>query len=188
MAMVVTKYTSGSSFTNRIPYLEGQEVFGSKKWKVYINVLLRRYLWMKVQLFITNLQILKLGQKFTITSLFSKQQCSSFQHKTHIGGRLNELWRLLFCHLLKFLHQGMDKFTSSTLVHFLAQNNRRWRLEISLIALVLISYKWWQVPWVVGGSGCIANIFISSYKMWCIVAKQNLSFISQHGVGMKCNA
>jgi hypothetical protein len=131
------------------------------------------------------LQILKLGQKLTITSLFSKQQCSSFQHKTHIGGRLDELWRLLFCHLLKFFHQGI---TSSTLVHFLAQNNMRWRLEISWIALVLTSYKWWQVLWVVRGSGCIANISISSYKMWCIVAKQNLSFISQHGVGMKCNA
>ncbi len=37
MANVVIKYTSGSSFTNKIPNLEGQEIFGSKKWKVDIT-------------------------------------------------------------------------------------------------------------------------------------------------------
>jgi hypothetical protein len=31
MANAVIKYTSGSSFTNKIPNLEGQEIFGSKK-------------------------------------------------------------------------------------------------------------------------------------------------------------
>jgi hypothetical protein len=53
---------------------------------------------------------------------------------------------------------------------------------------VLTSYKWWLVLWVVEGSGCIANISISSYKMWCIVAKQNLAFIFWHGIWMKCSA
>jgi hypothetical protein len=31
MANVITKYTNGSSFTIKIPHLEGQEVFGSTK-------------------------------------------------------------------------------------------------------------------------------------------------------------
>ncbi len=36
MANVVAKYTNGSSFINRIPHLEGQEVFGSTKQKADI--------------------------------------------------------------------------------------------------------------------------------------------------------
>jgi hypothetical protein len=36
MANVVVKYTSESSFSNRTPHLEGQEVFGSTKLKVNI--------------------------------------------------------------------------------------------------------------------------------------------------------
>jgi hypothetical protein len=34
MVDVIIKYTNGSSFTTRIPHLEGQGVFGSTKWKV----------------------------------------------------------------------------------------------------------------------------------------------------------
>jgi hypothetical protein len=36
MANDITKYTNGSSFITRISHLEGQEVFGSTKWKVNI--------------------------------------------------------------------------------------------------------------------------------------------------------
>jgi hypothetical protein len=89
------------------------------------NVFLGPFLQMKVQHLITDLQILKLGKKIAITSLFGEQQHSSFQHNKQIGGRLDKLWRMLFCHLLKFLHQGMDKFTSSTPIHFLVQSSMR---------------------------------------------------------------
>jgi hypothetical protein len=124
--------------------------------------------------------------KICNNNLFGEQQHSSFQCNKQIGGRLDKLWRMLFCHLLKFFHQDVDKSTSSVPFHLFTQSSMRWQLEISLIAFRLTSYKWWQVFWVVGGSRCIANISISSCKMWCIIAKQNLSFISQHGVGMKC--
>jgi hypothetical protein len=40
MANTIAKYTNGSSFIIRIPHLEGQEVFGSTKWKVYIAPML----------------------------------------------------------------------------------------------------------------------------------------------------
>jgi hypothetical protein len=140
----------------------------------HAHVFFGPYLRMKVQLIVTNLQILNLGQKLVVTSLFVKQQHSSFQHNRQISGRLDKLWRLFFYYLLKFFHHGMDIFTSSTLVHFLTQSSMRWQLEISLVALVLILYKLRQVHWVVEGSGCIANISISSCKMWCIVAKHNL--------------
>jgi hypothetical protein len=36
MANVVAKYTNGSYFTTRILHLEGQEAFGSTKWRVDI--------------------------------------------------------------------------------------------------------------------------------------------------------
>jgi hypothetical protein len=36
MANTITKFTNGSSFTIKIPHLEGQEVFGSTKWRANI--------------------------------------------------------------------------------------------------------------------------------------------------------
>jgi hypothetical protein len=38
MANAITKYTIKSSFTNRIPHLEGQEVFGSIKRRANIGL------------------------------------------------------------------------------------------------------------------------------------------------------
>jgi hypothetical protein len=37
MANTIAKYTNGSSFTTKIPHLDGQEVFGSTKWRANIT-------------------------------------------------------------------------------------------------------------------------------------------------------
>jgi len=77
--------------------------------------------------------------------------------------------------LIKVPPLRLDRFTSSIVVHLLAQSITRWWLEISLIAFVLNSYKWWQVPWV-RGSGCLQTSLFHPTK--CDVLWPNITFHS----------
>jgi hypothetical protein len=61
----------------------------------------------------------------------------------------------------------------SPLIHHLPQSHMKWQLEISLPTFVMTSQQWGHVLWVVMGSGCIANIYITFCKLWCIVIRKN---------------
>jgi len=100
--------------------LEEQNLFYVK----LANVFLAPFLQMKVQHLVTNLQILKLGQKLAITSLFNEQQHSSFQFNRHIGGRLDKLWRLLFSSkkIVHPLHVAKYSSMSPNILSYVSNN------------------------------------------------------------------
>ncbi len=89
---------------------------------------------MKVQHLVIDLQILKLGQKLAITSLFNEQQRLSFQLNRQIGGRLDKLWRLLFSSkkIVHPLHVAIYSSMSPNILSYVSNN----------ISLMLEIYSW----------------------------------------------